>query len=472
MAVPPPAGPGPAHAGLAQAGPAAADGRGAAVTRTIALLDANAFFASCAAAADPALRGKPLVVGGDPSIRHGIVLAASYEARRAARGPVRAGMPLGQALRLLPRDTVVVPPDYVLYASVSRRMFAIMRRYTPLVEGASIDEAWMDWTGCLHLFGGDPLSMALQLKADIRRQLDILVSIGIAWSKVSAKLAAELQKPDGLTWLRPADWPNRVWPLAAEALYGIGPKTAAKLGALGCRTIGDLARADPAQLRQVFGVYGDYMVAAANGRDSGDVDPHAGDEVKSIGHSLTLPQDEGDPAGQRAILLSLADQVGRRLRRAALAARTVALQVRDAQFRTISRAQTLAVATDTSDVIYTTATELLAKHWPTGKPVRLLGVTVTHLQPVDEYMGQMTLFDDVEAVARRRRADQAADAVRDRFGEEAVVRATQLTSRRGRTLLDKRRHGTSFQREDKGAGTEPAPRRPGPQEDGGDQGQA
>ncbi len=415
--------------------------------RTIVLLDANAFFASCAAAADPTLRGKPVVVAGDPQSRRGIVLAVSYEARRLATAPIRAGMPLAQALRSLPRNTILVPPDYRLYTDISRRMFAVMRRYTPLVEGASIDEAWMDWTGCLHLHGHDPIALARTLKAEITRELAITVSVGIAWSKVTAKVAAELQKPDGLTCLQPPDWVARVWPLPAGHLYGVGPRTAEKLKALNIFTIGDLARAEPARLRQRLGIMAGHLIAAAAGQDEGLVDPHAHDAFKSIGHSLTLPEDVGERTAQRAILLNLADQVGRRLRRHGLMGRTVQLTVRDSQFHTITRARTLDNATDTTRVIYDHACQLLAAHWPVRKPIRLLGVSISQLLPVPEAVGQLTLFSGPDVLEKQRRADLAADALRDKFGEEAVVRGGQLITQRGQVVLDKRQHGTSFEKD-------------------------
>lgn len=414
----------------------------------IALLDANAFYASVAVADNPALAGKPLVVAGDPKSRHGIILTASYEARRAAAGKLRAGMPLGQALRLLPRNVVVIPPDYRLYTDYSRRMFAVMRRFTPVVEAASIDEGWMDWTGCLHLHGNDPVRMAGALKAAVRAELRITVSVGVAWSRVTAKMAAELQKPDGLTVLTRESWRERIWPLPVGELYGVGPRTVPKLQQMGIWTISELAAAEPARLRRAFGTFGDCMRAAALGEDGGTVDPQAGDEVKSISHSLTLPADVRTRAEQKAVLLSLSDQVGRRLRKAGLMGRTVSIAIRDTRFQTITRARTLPGPTDLTDEIYGTAAALLEGNWPQGKPVRLLGVAVSHLGPAGEAHSQLTLFDQpAQSSARRRRADIAADALRDKFGEEAVVRGGQLLSQTGRRILDKKEHGTSLQKD-------------------------
>lgn len=416
-------------------------------TPVIALLDANAFYASVAAAVDPCLRGRPVVVAGDPESRHGIVLSASYEARRQARGRIRAGMPLVQALRLLPRDVVLVPPDYRLYVEYSRRMFAILRRFTPVVEVASIDEGWMDWTGCLHLHGGDPVRMALALKAAVRHELGISVSVGVAWSRVTAKMAAELEKPDGLTVLAPADWPARVWPLPVGELYGIGPRTVPKLQALGIATVGDLARADPLLLRRQFGAFGEYMRLAALGQDGGGVDPQAGEEAKSVSHSLTLPADAGSWAEQKAVLLSLADQVARRLRKAGFMGRTVTLSIRDTALRTITRAVTLPRPADTTEPIYRAAARLLEAHWPDGRPVRLLGVAVSRLVPAAAAHAQLTVFDRPDALLRSRNVELAMDAIRDRFGEEAVLRGGQLLSARGRRLLDRKAHGTSLQKD-------------------------
>lgn len=415
---------------------------------TVALLDANAFYASVTVAERPELAGRPLLVAGDPSSRHGIVLTASYEARRVARGKIRAGMSVAQALRLLPRDVLVVPPDYRLYQEYSRRMLAVMRRFTPVIEPASIDEAWMDWSGCLHLHGNDPVTMAARLKAAVRDAVGITVSVGVAWSKVTAKMAAELQKPDGLTVLTPDDWPRRLFSLPAGELYGVGPRTAPKLAELGIRTIGDLAAAEPALLRRRFGVFGDYMIAAARGEDHGTVDSHAGETVKSVGHSLTLPADAATHAQQRAVLLSLADQVGRRLRKAGYLGRTVTITIRDTAFRTMTRAQTLPAPTDVTEHIYRVAVELLLANWTDGRPVRLLGVSVSQLAPVAaERTAQLTLFEDPLQRDKLRRVDRAADLLRDRFGEEAVIRAGQLTSDTGRRILDKKAHGTSLQKD-------------------------
>lgn len=437
--------------------------------RIIALIDGNCFFASCYQATDPGLRGKPVVVAGDPERRQGVVLAVSYEARRLARGPVHAGMPLAQALRLLPRQVILRPPDQRLFGRISDRLYALLGRFSPLNERASIDEVYADWTGCTHLFGGDPVSMARQVKAAIAAEVGVPVSVGIGWSKVVAKVAAELQKPDGLTWLTPADWVARVYPLPVGALFGVGPRTVPKLRRWSIETVGDLAAADPVLLRRAFGVYGEQMRLAARGEDSDPVRPTELDPAKSISHATTLARNVRERDEQRRILLDLTDMVGGRLRQAGLAGRTVTLTIRDPAFQTITRSHSLARATDLTEEIYAAACQLLDRHWPPGKPVRLLGVGIANLRPVAAlaHCRQLSLFDAPAPpdsgtpappppvdVARKRRLDQAVDAIRARFGESAALRLTQLGSDLHQPLRSADKPAPSFVRR---AGEPPGP---------------
>lgn len=409
--------------------------------RIISLVDCNAFYAACEILRQPALAQRPLLVAGDPRKRHGIVLTASYAARRASGGQVHSGMPLWQALRLLPRDTVVLPPDHEWYADVSQRVMAVLARFSPVVEVASIDEAWSDWTGCEHLFGGDARTMAQRVKDAIRQEIGISVSAGVAWSRMTAKMAAELEKPDGLTVLTRADWIVRVYPLPVSELYGVGPRTAPKLMQVGIQTVGDLAQADPDLLRNLLGSTGLTLQAAARGADTDPVMPRHQADAQSIGHSLTLPRDTVDTSEIHAVLLTLADQVGARLRRHGFVGRTVTLQIRDAAFKTITRSRTLPQATAATDQIYQTALALLADNWQPSKPVRLLGIQVSRLERTAEAPPA------APAARRTQRRDAAVDAIRARFGSGAIMRAAQLDSPLARGLLDQRRHGSSFQRD-------------------------
>jgi len=359
-----------------------------------------------------------------------VILAVSYEARRQARGSVRAGMPLGQALRVLPADVVVVPPDHSLYSRVSDQIYSILQRFSPLVLRASIDEAFLDWTGSLGPLGDDPLKIATELKAAIRTEVGITVSVGIGWSKVSAKMAAELQKPDGLTWLNRRSWAERVHPLPVGELWGVGPKTVPKLHTLGIYKVADLAGSDPVLLRATLGEYGEHIWAAARGDDTEPLGADLDRQARSISHSVTLARDIADRSEQKAVLLSLCDLVGTRLRRSGYLARTVGIQIRTPAFRNFTRHKTFPSPTDITNDIYAAACALLDAHWPEGRPVRLLGVAVSGLVDPGEWREQALAFDDAALAARRRQVDHVIDAVRERFGERALMRGTQLESHR------------------------------------------
>ncbi len=394
--------------------------------RTIALVDANAFFASCAALEDPKLHGRPVVVAGDPGQRHGVILSVSYEAKRLARGPVHAGMPLGKARRLLPPDVVVAAPDHALYQRISDQMYDILQRFSPLVVPASIDEAFLDWTGSLGPLGHDPVQVAIRLKQAIRTEIGLTVSVGIGWSQVSAKMAAELQKPDGLTILDRDGWSARVYPLAVGELWGVGPKTVPKLHALGIRHVGDLAAADLSVLQTELGEYGRHIWAAAHGDDTEPIDARLDRQAKSLSHATTLAHDVSDRAEQKAVLLGLCDAVAGRLRENGYLARTVGIRIRTPAFRNFTHAKTLPVPTDTTDEIYRAACELLDRHLPAGRAVRLLGVELGGLIAESDWQQQLLDFDASGAAVRRRQVDRVVDEIRARFGKHALVRGSQL----------------------------------------------
>lgn len=392
--------------------------------RTIALVDANAFFASCAALQDPGLRGRPVVVAGDPGQRHGVVLSVSYEAKQKARGPVHAGMPLGKALRVLPHDVVVVAPDHALYQRVSDHMYEILRRFSPLVVPASIDEAFLDWSGSLGPLGNDPVEVAVRLKQAIREEIGLTVSVGIGWSQVSAKMAAELQKPDGLTVLDRRGWSTRVYPLAVGELWGVGPKTVPKLHALGIRQVGDLAGADLSVLQAELGEYGRHIWTAAHGDDTEPVEARR--QERSLSHATTLAYDVSDRSEQKAVLLGLCDAVAGRLRANGYLARTVGIRIRTPEFRTFTHAKTLPLPTDVTNEIYLAACELLDRHLPPGRPVRLLGVELGGLVSEIDWQQQPLDFDASGTATRRRQVDHVVDQIRARFGKRALVRGSQL----------------------------------------------
>ncbi|ACA59282.1 DNA-directed DNA polymerase [Candidatus Desulforudis audaxviator MP104C] len=385
--------------------------------RAILLADVDAFYASVHQALDPGLKGRPVVVAGDPAARRGVVLAASYEAK--GRG-VKTGMPVREARRLCP-DGVFLKPQHHLYLHFSTRILGIMRDFTPLVEPFSIDEAFLDVTGCRNLFG-PPEEIALALKRRIRREVGVTCSVGIGPNKLLAKMAAGLRKPDGLTVLRHEDVPARLWPLPVRELFGVGPRYEEHLRRLGIRTIGDLASFPVRVLKMRFGVYGELLWRCANGVDESPVDPRSLDRCKSAGHQITLPRDYRRHGEIRVVILELADQVAARVRAGGYAGRTVVLSLKDAGFRYLSRLKTLPAPTDLAADIYRAAASLLERHWPEGWPVRMVGVALAGL--VARPPVQATLFGERE---RLEAAERACDHIRERFGARAVFRASSLT---------------------------------------------
>ncbi len=382
-------------------------------SRTILHVDLDAFFAAVEQRDHPELRGRPVIVGGGATDR-GVVSAASYEARAFG---VRSAMPLRTAAALCP-DGVFLPVRGARYAEVSRQVMGILRRFTPLVEPISIDEAFLDVTGSRSLFGSGEL-IARQIKAAIRSETELTASVGVATSKLVAKVASDLRKPDGLVVVPPGEEAAFLAPLPIERLWGVGPRTAAVLHEFGVRTIGDLAALPDALLERRLGRYGPILRQRALGLDE---DPVVGRRPpKSIGHEHTFDVDSADPEVIEATLLALAEGVAGRLRAAGLRAGTVAVKIRDARFQTISRQTRLPEPTDLAEPIWQAAVALVRPE-VRGVRIRLLGISAEHLETAT----QLGLFDG--AVERRRRLARAADELRRRFGRRAIVRARLLHS--------------------------------------------
>ncbi|AKX94003.1 DNA polymerase IV [Moorella thermoacetica] len=385
---------------------------------SILLCDANSFFASVHQALDPGLRGRPVIVAGREATRHGIVLAASYEAKLGYG--IKTGMTVREARGLCPHG-VFIPPRHDLYIEFSTRILRIMRDFTPLVEPFSIDEAWLDVRGCRDLHGS-PLTVARRLKQRIREEVGITTSVGLGPSKLLAKMAAEMQKPDGLTVLDYADVPGKMWPLPVRELFGIGPRMEAHLAKLGIHTIGELAGFPVEVLIKRFGVVGRILHQCARGIDYSPVDPHSLDTVKSIGHQITLPRDYRGYEEIEVVLLELAELVARRVRLGGYLGRTVAISLKDPEFHWLGRSRTLPHYTDTAGDIYAAARHLLHRHWPEWRAVRLVGVSLAGLVPAT--VRQEDLFGRVE---RQARLDRACDQLKNRYGERVIHRAVSLT---------------------------------------------
>jgi nucleotidyltransferase/DNA polymerase involved in DNA repair len=340
-----------------------------------------------------------------------VVATASYEARRFG---VASAMPISQAYRLCPHG-VYLPPDMEKYARVSHDVMEILRRYTECVEPISIDEAFLDVTGSRRAFG-DGERIARALKDAIRTETALTASVGVAPSKLVAKIASDLRKPDGLVVVPPGGEAALLAPLPVRRLWGVGPKMEEALARLGVATIGDLAGLDPARLEHRLGTHGHDLLLLARGIDDRPVVPDR-DAAKSIGHEHTYDVDTADLARLRRTLLDLSDAVAARLRAHAVRGRTVTLKYRDEDFKTITRAETVPGPTDVGNRIFEVAWRLFQKaHGPCR--VRLLGVSVSGLAPPP----QGDLFAEPPSPA-----DVVRDAVRERFGGEAITRASLLS---------------------------------------------
>jgi len=385
--------------------------------RTILHVDLDAFFAAVEQRDRPELRGKPVIVGGGGPNDRGVVSTASYEARVFG---VHSAMPLRQAGRLCPHG-IFLPVDGVKYQAVSREVMAVLRRFTPLVEPISIDEAFLDVTASRGLFG-DGAAIGRQIKEAIKREVELTISVGVATTKLVAKIASDLQKPDGLVVVEPGTEAEFLAPLSITRLWGVGAKSAAALREYGVRTIGDLAALPDDLLVRRFGKYGAAIGDRARGRDADPVGDR--DAAKSIGHEHTFDIDTSDPEVIERTLLGMSEGVAGRLRDSGVRASTITVKIRDTTFRTITRQRTLPAPTDLTDPIFRTALEL-ARPEVRGVRIRLLGVTASGLGEPD----QAVLFAAEADEPRRRRVIEAADEVRHRFGERAITRARLVGSR-------------------------------------------
>jgi DNA polymerase-4 len=384
--------------------------------RVILHLDMDAFYAAVEVREDPSLAGKPLIIGHRG--RRGVVSTCSYEARRFG---VHSAMPSVTAERLCP-DAVWLPGRMGLYAEASRKILAILRDGSPLVEPLSIDEAFLDYTGiAADLAAGGRAAAAL--KARIRSEQSLTASVGIAPNKFLAKVASDLEKPDGLVLFPIEEVPARLWPLPVERLWGVGPKTAARLRKAGLTTVGEIARWPEARLERLVGrSHAVHLGALARGEDDRPVEP--GRARKSISEERTYGNDLHDPAAIDRALLERSEGIARQLRRLGLMGRTVHLKIRAGDFTTWTRAKTLPEPTDLAEVIVRSARALFAERIRLGRRgVRLLGVGVSGLTPTDARRGRLFVDPSEERV---RRLALASDAVRERFGDEAVTRARLL----------------------------------------------
>jgi DNA polymerase-4 len=390
---------------------------------------------------DPTLQGRPVCVGG-PASGRGVIAAASYAAREFG---VHSAMPTARAQALCP-DLVLISPDFDKYTAESRRIMSIFRSYTPLVEPLSLDEAFLDVAGCERLFG-DAIEIGRAIKGDILRQTGLVASVGVASSKFVAKLASDLDKPDGFRVIRPEEQRAVLDPLPVSKIFGVGPRTALRLEGLGVRTIRDLAERPREEVQQRFGATGAWIHDLAHGIDERRVNPRR--EEKSLSHERTFATDVEDREELRLRLLEFSEELAFRLRDQGLRGRTVALKARYWNFRTVTRTKTLPFPTNLGPRLYAVARELLERV-PPG-PLRLLGVQVSSLcdvraplqgqlwgpeiavpraKPGEEGEGP----SDTPAASRMARITVGVDELRKKYGRHTVVPASLLGRERAKGL--------------------------------------
>lgn len=389
--------------------------------RTIFHLDMDAFFVSVEELYDPSLKGKPVVVGGSAKDR-GVVSAASYAARKFG---VHSAMPLRTAALLCP-DAIFVPGHPTRYRESSEKVFEVLNRFSPRVEMASIDEAYLDLSGTERLFG-PPLEAAHKLHEAIKQATQLNCSIGVSTSKLVSKVASDQAKPNGILWIQPGAEADFLAPLDVRKIPGVGKATEKHLHECGIRKVGDLARLDVDFLSKKFGKWGLALAGKSKGIDAGgwfDTGFLIGDarNAKSVSHEHTFGEDTADPTILEATLAHLSEKVGRRVREGDVYATNIHIKLRYSDFSTFTRSRTLKNATQLDIDIFETARELFYEAWRKGETVRLLGV---YAGGFDDHEGQLDLMES-DRKERWSKALRAADKLRDKYGEKTVALAAGM----------------------------------------------
>lgn len=388
--------------------------------RVILHCDQNCFFASVELLSHPDLRDVPMAVCGDPASRHGIILAKNEPAKRFG---IQTAETVWQARRKCP-GLVLLPPHHKLYREYSVRVNELYGQYTDLVEPFGIDESWLDITGSMHLFGGDPVAIADELRRRVREELGLSISVGVSFNKIFAKLGSDYKKPDATTLISPENWQEIVWPLPVGAMLFVGRSAQRTLAQYGVETIGQLAACRPEMLEKLLGKLGRQMHEYANGLDRSPVRPQAEREpVKSVGNGTTFPHDLTRWEEVRAGLAALSDSVAMRLRRQGLYCSGVQVTIKDSSFCSISRQKRLESPTRLMKDIQRAAMELTRSAWRAPTPIRMLTVTALHITESAESFEQLDLLGAGRAVsdARQEQLESAVRAIRDKFGDGSIT---------------------------------------------------
>lgn len=391
--------------------------------RVIFHVDANSAFLSWTAAYQVRVLGQkrdlrniPSVIAGDKASRHSIILAKSIPAQKYG---IQTGEPLFQAMEKCP-ELVVEQPDYELYVESSRHFIRLLRRFSPIVEQYSIDEAWVDMTGTEGIWGS-PLLAADLLRNTVREELGFTVNVGVSGNKLLAKMAGDFEKPDKVHTLFPEEMESKFWPLPVRDLFLVGAATEKKLKLLGIDTIGELAQADVNLLKRRLGKHGETIWHFANGRNADAVTPEPA-ENKGYGNSTTTAQDVVTSQQAYDVLLSLSETVAARMRRDGKCGSCISIHLRTNEFRHCSRQTTLHGATNLTTDIFQAACRLFDETWDRVTPLRQLGVQMTRLssQPYQQYDFLSGITP--QQYERKLRLDETVDALRDKFGEEIIRR--------------------------------------------------
>ena len=387
--------------------------------RVIFHCDLNCFFASVELLDKPALWDVPVAVCGDPKSRHGIILAKNEPAKK--RG-VQTAETVWQAKKKCP-VLVLLPPHHELYEVYSRRVNEIYGRFTDLVEPFGIDESWLDVTGSLHLFGGDARALADRIRAAVKAETGLTVSVGVSFNKVFAKLGSDLKKPDATTVIPPEGWRDIVWPLPVGDMLFAGRSTQRVLGQYGSETIGQLAACPEEMAEQLLGKMGGQLWRYANGLDNSPVRPgHQREPVKSVGNGTTFPADLVRWEQIRQGLAPLCDSVATRLRKQRLYAGGVSVTLKGADFKTVSRQTRLDEPTHLMRDIWETAQELARQIWKAPTPIRAMTVTALYVTEDGQAYRQLDLLGQASAKRseRQEKLESAVDAIREKYGSGAI----------------------------------------------------
>ena len=390
--------------------------------RVIYHCDCNSFYCSVELLSHPELRSVPTAVCGDPKSRHGIILAKNEPAKKFG---VRTAETIWQAKKKCP-DLVLLPAHHDLYRAYSKKVNAIYDRFTDLIEPFGIDESWLDVTGTLHLFGGDPKALADRIRNTVREELGLTISVGVSFNKIFAKLGSDYKKPDATTVITVDNFRQIVWPLPVTDLLYVGRAAARVLAQYGVATIGDLAAFDRFALVELLGKQGGQLWNYANGLENSPVAP-AGTYTppKSVGSGETFPHNLTRKDEVSRGVAMLADQVAVRLRRHAMKASTLQVTIRDPNFKDICRQRPLEVPINTARELFQAAMDILERSWKPGAPIRAITLTASALIPEGEAAEQLDLFRK-NAPQRRdkvEKLERTMDAIRSKYGRDAVTLA-------------------------------------------------